>query len=168
MHRRTFLKQCAAWAALAPMASVWGCYGGHRPGRYDDFEVNFRGSVLVIGAGSAGLGAGYLLSRYGIDYQVLEASSRFGGRVMRADGFADFPLDLGAEWIHDDPSILAALVDNPNIGGSIEVIAYSPESISSWRGGRLRRHNWARNFVPQEYKFKRTTWRSIETYAPKR
>lgn len=52
--------------------------------------------VLIIGAGAAGLFAGKVLADRGIDFRILEASDRYGGRVGKLEGFADYPLDLGA------------------------------------------------------------------------
>ncbi len=66
--------------------------------------------VIVIGAGSAGLTAANHLHRSGVDVRVLEAGSNWGGRMRRLKGFASFPLDLGAEWIHDDPEILGQII----------------------------------------------------------
>ncbi|WP_299551715.1 NAD(P)/FAD-dependent oxidoreductase [Seonamhaeicola sp.] len=121
------------------------------------FETNFSGKVIVIGAGASGLCAGYLLQRHNIDFEIIEASSTFGGRVKRATGFADFPIDLGAEWIHASPSILADIVDDPTKNSNIEFITYNPQEISAWNNGKLREHNYASNFY-SEYKFKNTTW----------
>lgn len=113
--------------------------------------------VVIVGAGAAGLTAGYLLNRLGIEVQILEASSIYGGRVKRLEGFTTVPLDLGAEWIHTDPSILADIVDNPDINVDIETIVYNPQTIANWVGGRLHRQNWASLFY-SEHKFKHTTW----------
>lgn len=44
-----------------------------------------QGKVVVIGAGNAGLAAAYELEKAGVDYVVLEATSRYGGRVGRGD-----------------------------------------------------------------------------------
>lgn len=66
----------------------------------DDYQTSFHGKVLIIGAGVAGLTAGHLLKQKGIDFQIIEASSRWGGRIKDADGFADFPVAIGAEWVH--------------------------------------------------------------------
>lgn len=158
MKRRDFMAQCARLMACFPAASLLGC-GPEAPslGLYSDFDVNFDGSVLVIGAGAAGLAAGYLLDRYDIDFVVLEASAQIGGRVKHIEGFADFPIDLGAEWIHADPSILASLLDDPAVEGSIDVVPYAPESIWTRDGDSISSANWVRNFY-QEYKFKQTTW----------
>lgn len=66
--------------------------------------------ILIIGAGVAGLFAGKALADRGIDFRILEASSRYGGRVGKLEGFADYPLDLGAEWLHGKKSITGRLV----------------------------------------------------------
>ena len=61
--------------------------------------------AIVVGAGAAGLTAAYdLFFEDNVKVKVLEASDRIGGRLKRApDEFADFPIDLGGEWIHTDP-----------------------------------------------------------------
>ncbi|HLL28177.1 MAG TPA: NAD(P)/FAD-dependent oxidoreductase [Xanthobacteraceae bacterium] len=55
--------------------------------------------VAVIGAGSAGVGAGRRLAAAKINFVVLEARDRVGGRAWTktVDGF---PLDLGCGWLH--------------------------------------------------------------------
>ncbi len=121
------------------------------------FDVNFDGSVLVVGAGAAGLTAAHLLRQHGIDFQLLEASATPGGRVKANYGFADFPIDLGAEWIHTEPTILAEILNDPEADANIEFIKYSPKEISIWKDGKLRKRNVFSNFY-SEYKFKRTTW----------
>jgi monoamine oxidase len=159
MNRRDFLRQCAQLAACVPALSVLGACGSAKEplGLYRDLEVNFDGSVLVIGAGAAGLAAGRLLGRYGIEYQVLEASDRLGGRVLQTEALGDFPIDLGAEWIHVDPSILASLIDDPSVHDSMAVIPYVPESLAVREGSSLSSMNWGRNYY-QDHKFHRSTW----------
>ncbi|MEM7656988.1 MAG: NAD(P)/FAD-dependent oxidoreductase, partial [Bacteroidota bacterium] len=67
--------------------------------------------ILIIGAGAAGLHAGYLLHQSGLDFQLLEASDRIGGRLGKVeDGFSDLPLDMGAEWLHGKKSLVGTLV----------------------------------------------------------
>lgn len=124
---------------------------------YPTFDVNFSGKVIVIGAGAAGITAAYLLKRYGIDFQLLEASPNIGGRVKRISGFADFPIDLGAEWLHDDPEVLAELISDTEVDASIDMIRYRPQTLYAWKNNKLKKNNWASNFYA-EYKFKNTTW----------
>jgi lysine-specific histone demethylase 1B len=73
-------------------------------------ESDFSGKVIIIGAGVAGLYAGYLLKEKGIDFTILEASDRIGGRMGKQEGFAEFPIDTGGQWLHGDFSILGDLV----------------------------------------------------------
>jgi len=73
-------------------------------------SASYNGKVIIIGAGAAGLYAAYLLRNYGIEVEVLEASHRYGGRLAKLSGFAEFPLDLGAEWLHGMNSITGDLV----------------------------------------------------------
>ena len=56
-------------------------------------------SVIIIGAGVAGLAAAKHLIAAGRDVQVLEARDRIGGRVW-TDRSLGVPLDMGASWIH--------------------------------------------------------------------
>ena len=51
--------------------------------------------VLIIGAGLSGLTTAYSLSNTGINYKVLEARDRPGGRINSLDG----PLEMGATWL---------------------------------------------------------------------
>lgn len=58
------------------------------------------GTILVIGAGMAGLAAARMLHDRGFHVQVLEARDRLGGRIWTSTKWPDMPLDLGASWIH--------------------------------------------------------------------
>ena len=62
-------------------------------------------SVIVIGAGAAGLHAARLLRDQGEQVTVLEAADRLGGRVRSLDGFAGCPIELGAEELHGERSL---------------------------------------------------------------
>ncbi len=57
-------------------------------------------SVLIIGAGFAGLSAGYHLTQAGREVTILEARDRIGGRVWTSHDFADLPVEFGGEMIH--------------------------------------------------------------------
>ena len=68
-------------------------------------DSTFKGDVIIIGAGAAGMYAAYLLAQQGIHVRLLEASDRYGGRVKSLNDFADFPIELGAEEIHGERSL---------------------------------------------------------------
>ncbi|MGB0523207.1 MAG: flavin monoamine oxidase family protein [Flammeovirgaceae bacterium] len=156
MDRREFIRRCAIIGAGMPLLSsmLMSC---EDESIVANFDVNFSGKVLVIGAGAAGLIAGHILNKHHVDFEILEASSVFGGRVKKIDNFADFPIDLGAEWIHDEPKILSDLLNDPSETRSIEFIVYNPKTVYVWSNNKLKKRNLFSNFY-SEYKFKNTTW----------
>lgn len=57
-------------------------------------------SVIVVGAGLAGLAAARELAARGVKVTVLEARDRIGGRIWTSQEWPGLPMDLGASWIH--------------------------------------------------------------------
>lgn len=56
--------------------------------------------VAIVGAGAAGLGAARTLAGLGVDFVMLEASHRIGGRAHTEDVGRGQPFDLGCHWLH--------------------------------------------------------------------
>lgn len=157
MKKRDFLKIGAALGLGLPFLGhlLSGC--SEEDINTELFDVNFDGKVLIVGAGAAGITAGYILQRHNIDFEIIEASAVHGGRIKKTETLADFPIDLGAEWLHDEPSMLAQMLRDDSIQDNVEMIEYAPPKISVWRDGKLRKRNFFSNFYA-EYKFKSTTW----------
>jgi monoamine oxidase len=65
--------------------------------------------VLILGAGAAGLTAASELSSAGLRVLLLEARSRAGGRIF-TDHTQQYPVELGAEFIHGRPPEIFDLV----------------------------------------------------------
>ena len=108
MNRRHFLKQSSLLTIggiLLPSTLLTTC---RKETLFED--VTYDGKVIIIGAGAAGLYAAYILKSKGIDFQILEASSTYGGRLGKLTGFANFPIDTGAQWLHGENSILGDLI----------------------------------------------------------
>ena len=108
MNRRHFLKQSSLLTIggiLLPSTLLTTC---RKETLFED--VTYDGKVIIIGAGAAGLYAAYMLKSKGIDFQILEASSTYGGRLGKLTGFANFPIDTGAQWLHGENSILGDLI----------------------------------------------------------
>lgn len=57
-------------------------------------------TVIIVGAGVAGLTAGQTLRDMGYSVIILEARERYGGRIWTARQAPHPPLDLGASWVH--------------------------------------------------------------------
>ena len=73
-------------------------------------------SILIIGAGAAGLAAARDLSRAGRQVIVLEARDRIGGRVFtHTDRDSPVPIELGAEFVHGKSPALFQLARAANL-----------------------------------------------------
>ena len=112
MDRRHFIKQSTLLSIgglLIPSTFLSTC---RKENLFED--INYDGKVIIIGAGAAGLYAAYILKSKGINFQILEASSKYGGRLGKLTGFANFPIDTGAQWLHGKNSILGDLITKSN------------------------------------------------------
>ena len=56
--------------------------------------------VAIVGAGSAGIAAAKTARALGLDYVVLEASHRIGGRAYTEELAPGIAFDLGCHWMH--------------------------------------------------------------------
>lgn len=93
MQRRKFISDSLPFFLLAPTFFVQACGQGTKP------VVPNGKTVVVIGAGIAGLAAAKKLKDDGFDVLVLEAQDRVGGR-LRTNRSLGFAFDEGASWIH--------------------------------------------------------------------
>lgn len=89
LSRRTFIHQ----ATLATTSLAL-------PGRAR--AARAEASVVVIGAGMAGLAAARKLTEAGVPVVVLEARNRIGGRLWSLRTEEGHAFDLGASWIHGE------------------------------------------------------------------
>lgn len=118
--------------------------------------------ILIIGAGAAGITAAHILSEQKIDFEILEASSVHGGRLKKVDDFADFPIDLGAEWIHRSikakPPVLDTLLNGKNT--DFDIFDYRPKKISQYKNGTLRNIPFLKFIIAaiNDAKFIDSTW----------
>ncbi len=87
MNRRHFLRNLMALSGSGLLPS----YAGGQTHRSD---------VIVIGAGMAGLTAARRLAQAGLRVQLLEGSSRVGGRMLSVPGPAEHGIELGAQYVH--------------------------------------------------------------------
>ncbi len=108
MNRRNFIKQSSLLSIgglFIPSIFVSAC---RKETLFEDLK--YEGKIIIIGAGISGLYAGYVLQSKGIDFQIIEAGSNYGGRLGKLSGFANFPIDLGAQWLHGKNNIVGELI----------------------------------------------------------
>ncbi len=79
-------------------------------------DAAFSQTIVIIGAGAAGLMAARELSAAGKDLIVLEATDRPGGRIrtLGGDGFVK-PVEEGAEFVHGDLPLTLQLLKSSGI-----------------------------------------------------
>lgn len=86
-------------------------------------EIQYDGTVAIIGAGPAGLYAADILLSKGINVVIYEATGQIGGRVrslrnqenLPYQSIADFPVELGAEYWQGSDSVFGKIVGNLNL-----------------------------------------------------
>jgi oxygen-dependent protoporphyrinogen oxidase len=78
-----------------------------------------RPTAIVIGAGAAGVTAGFWLQRHGFDVQILEASDRVGGRC-RTEVRGGYRFDVGAGALPSTYTNVRKLIDALGISGEVE------------------------------------------------
>ncbi|MEM9362644.1 MAG: FAD-dependent oxidoreductase [Bacteroidota bacterium] len=111
--RLEFIKVCSLFGLSLPLQTVMkSCNDGMES---PITRGDFNGSVLIIGAGAAGMATGYLLQQLGIDYQIVEADTSYGGRFRTNTTFTDFPIPLGAEWLHVSESVFTEIVNDSSV-----------------------------------------------------
>ena len=107
----------------------------------DDNTINtdFTGKVIIIGAGAGGLSSGYLLQQQGIEFEILEASANYGGRMKINTNFADFPIPLGSEWLHANTDEFQKMVNDASIQTNVNTINYNSQTdtYAEWENGQL-------------------------------
>ncbi|MEM9337970.1 MAG: NAD(P)/FAD-dependent oxidoreductase [Bacteroidota bacterium] len=72
-------------------------------------------SVLIIGAGLSGLCTAYFLDQMGINYQIIEARERIGGRILTVMNSKGGTLEMGATWFGDKHTHLISLLKTLNV-----------------------------------------------------
>lgn len=94
-------------------------------------------SVVIVGAGIAGLTTAYRLLKRGVDVTVLEASERVGGRMStdRRDGYL---IDRGAQFLSEGYSVICELISEL---GLAQQLSRACGWTGTVRDGAVRRTN---------------------------
>ncbi len=132
MTRNEFVKMCSLLGLSLPYQSILAsCTSDNTVSSTD-----FQGTVLIIGAGAAGMTAGYLLNQQGVDFQILEASTVLGGRMKTTTDFVDFPIPMGAEWLHVKRGVFDEIVNDSNISVQTQTTPYDPNTDTALYKGQ--------------------------------
>ena len=151
MTRKELIKICGILGIGIPFQSLFSSCD-----KEGNQTSSFSGKVIIIGAGAGGLSSGYLLNQLGVDFEILEASSTFGGRMRTNTDFANFPIPLGAEWLHTDPKVFLEIVNNDSISVNVNTVGYNEEvdTVGHWEDGKLTIHR----LKDSDRKFVNSTW----------
>ena len=71
--------------------------------------------IMIIGGGLSGLVATWQLRSAGISACVMEARTRFGGRILTAEGSEDAACDLGPSWFWPGQPLMESVLKHFNI-----------------------------------------------------
>lgn len=112
--------------------------------------------VVVIGAGAAGLTAGFLLNQAGASFRILEAANIHGGRARKDTSLADFPLEMGGEWIHTSKRVLNTLSQSGKAAD--RAAEWRPVTCDVESGGKLYQENRYALGWRGEHRFVSSTW----------
>jgi monoamine oxidase len=136
VSRRTFLKASAA--ATAGLA-IEGCAA--RTARVPPSSAGRRDEVVIVGAGIAGLVAGYRLQEAGVPVRIFEAQNRTGGRMFSLrNHFPDGQVvELGGELIDTGHERIKALCGE--LGLALDDLPEGDKDVSrdTWFFGGQRR-----------------------------
>lgn len=134
--RRSFLELCGLLGLTSVVSGLAaGCSDESLSGGSDSGDV---GPVIIVGAGPAGLSAGYLLAQAGVAFEILEALPTHGGRIKRSSDFVDFSIPLGAEWIHVDTDVLDEIVNDPSVEVATRTTRYDLDNdVALYEGATI-------------------------------
>lgn len=165
MTRKEFIKICALLGISLPInSSLMACSNND-----DDNDLpttsSFSGKVIIVGAGPAGMTTGYLLAQRGIDFEILEALPTHGGRIKTNNTFADFPIPLGAEWLHVEKGVLSEIVNDSSVNININTTPYDLQNDVAIDGATGQRFEFTLSGFDIDQKFINSSWLDFfETY----
>ena len=163
--RRRLLQLGGAGVIAAILSGCADILGRSPEGELGEGSVD--GSVIVVGAGPAGMTAAHLLQQRGADVRVLEALGTPGGRIAHTRDFADFPISLGGEWIHVERTVLDDIVNDPSVEIETVTVGYSEDDPAAhWDGSELSAVTIEEMGFGVDQKFVGSSWLDFfETYV---
>ena len=108
-----------------------------QPARAESLRVD----TIVVGAGYAGLGAAWELSKRGQRVLVLEASPRVGGRVWSANLSDGSLFEIGGQWVSDAQTDIRTLMTDLGVGDLIYKTSDTGLTVFVGSDGTISRFN---------------------------
>lgn len=133
MQRRSFIKNSILLGAAS--TGLLSC----------NFSTKKDAEVIILGAGLAGMYCGLQLMKRGIDFKILEASNRFGGRVFTRNDF-HVPVELGGVEIGDGYKRFVQLAKDLNVN-LVKPNGYPSEWMIHYKGENLANTQWENHSV---------------------
>lgn len=167
MTRKEFIRLSALLGISLPFQSVIASCS--QEDSLESRDTNSAEKIIIIGAGPAGMTAAYRLHQLGIEFEILEANSTFGGRIKHTRNFTNFPISLGGEWIHVPNSILPEIVNDSDKNITTQTRGYDLQNNTSgyFDGTNLEIDNLGNHFGNDfsDLKFVGSSWLDFfETY----
>lgn len=134
--RREFLKQAGAGSVLLSTFGLTACGGGSNG---SDNSASGPKSVLVLGAGAAGLTAALALKKQGHKVTILEYQNRIGGRLWSLALANGQYTELGAGHFSSGMPLIVSLVDRYDLpllsvnDGTPRYIMNDPSMNNAWQ-----------------------------------
>ncbi len=157
MTRKEFVKLCGILGVSMPFQTIiTSCSSSDNSPNSNNGSPE---SVIIIGAGPAGMAAGHLLAQQGINFQILEASNTYGGRIKHNTSFSDFPISMGGEWIHVANSILPEIVNDSSVNITTQTQGYdNSDLVQYWDGSMLSNTTVEASGIGGDLKFIGSSW----------
>lgn len=100
--------------------------------------------VLIIGGGLSGLVTARELSKRGIDFQLVEARARFGGRILSAESTTlshqqGHAVDLGPAWFWPGQQHVINMIDELNLANSVFQQPSAGQSVVEYQNGKVEK-----------------------------
>jgi len=164
MTRKEFVKLCGILGISLPFTSLVSSCGDNDNNQN---PIGTNEKVIIIGAGPAGMSAGHLLAQRGIDFQILEANTTYGGRIKHNVSFSNFPISMGGEWIHVANTILPEIVNDSSVNIITQTKGYSSSDLlQNWDGSNLTNTSIGAVGGFDDLKFVGSSWLNFfETYV---
>jgi monoamine oxidase len=96
--------------------------------------------VVIVGGGLSGIAIAYKLAKLGVDFQLLEARARFGGRILALDSArSSARFDLGPSWFWPTQEHIKSLIKELGLDGLMYAQYSNGDAVFEPQGAPLQR-----------------------------